>query len=227
MQTGPAKHRRLHADVRSLDAADVGPNVLQVATFHDGDAANDARSYIWSLEPDDDNRAVRMRAWSVDSLPSGLAESIADAPACELLWRREAAQFRATAVDDCEDSMPVELVLSEQQLWMQFAADGEDYQMHRVRWFECYADIPGVGGGRPEPYDRYEGFRIHDQGDAVWFTSKEGRELGISLFLVDWPINNYEGVFSHGIRSSSTSARRPTRDARSSAMHSRLPTRIA
>jgi hypothetical protein len=33
-------------------------------------------------------------------------------------------------------------------------------------------------------------------GGEAWFTSKEGRELGISLFLVDWPINNYDGVFT-------------------------------
>ena len=85
------------------------------------------------------------------------------------------------------------MVLSDRQLWMTL---DDEYQMHRVRNFECYADIPGVGGGRDIPYDRYEGFRIHDQGGAVWFTSEEGRKLGISLFLVDWPINNYEGIFT-------------------------------
>ena len=75
-------------------------------------------------------------------------------------------------------------------------ADGDDYQLHRVRPFKCYADIPGVGGGRDEPYDRYGEFELHDQGGSTWFTTKDGRELGISLLLVDWPINNYEGVFT-------------------------------
>ena len=43
---------------------------------------------------------------------------------------------------------------------------------HYVRWFNkidksrkftCHADIPGVGGGRNEPYKRYSDLKIHDQ----------------------------------------------------------------
>jgi len=134
------------------------------------------------------------KAAELDELLAGA--SLADKPYCDLHWHREAAQFRAAA-ESCALAVPVELVLSDRQLWMTLGdAAANDYQLHRVRAFECYADIPGVGGGRDEPYDRYDGFRTHDMGGQIWFTSKEGRERGISLFLVDWPINNYHGSFT-------------------------------
>ena len=53
-----------------------------------------------------------------------------------------------------------------------------------------------MGGGRDEPYDRYAGLELHDQGGSAWFSSKEGRRLGVSMLLVDWPINNYEAAFA-------------------------------
>lgn len=148
----------------------------------------------WVLEPDSGAGAVRMRMWQVegpeDIEPDGAAS-------CDVHWRREAAQFRALASGDCIGGYANEFVLSERQFWMAYpAGPGSDFRMHRARQFECYADIPGVGGGRDEPYQRYGGFPVHDQGGSAWFTSSDGQRLGISLFLVDWPINNYEGIFT-------------------------------
>ena len=37
---------------------------------------------------------------------------------------------------------------------------------------------------------------MHGQGDEAWFNTKENRTLGVRLFLVDWPINNYTGYFT-------------------------------
>ena len=139
----------------------------------------------WAISTAHAENAVRMRVF--DRQLDGY---------CDMLWRREAAQFRATATG-CDSGFPAELVLSEQQLWITLSRqNGGDYQLHRVRDFKCYVDIPGVGGGRAIPYDRYGEFEIHDQGGSHWFTSKEGREIGVSLLLVDWPINNYDGVFT-------------------------------
>jgi len=53
-----------------------------------------------------------------------------------------------------------------------------------------------VGGGRDEPYTRYDNLSLHDQGAETWFVDKEGRNLGLRLFTVDWPINNYDGYFT-------------------------------
>ncbi len=194
------QHRRLHIDVSRIAAPAIGPDVFIASGYWDNDESLDTGSQLWVLSADPESKSVRMRAWSVgDALAADamLAGRIPDSTEhCDLYWRREAAQFRATA-DACGPELPRELVLGERQLWMSFGReDGDDYQLHRIRNFECYADIPGVGGGRDIPYQRYEGFRIHDQGGAAWFESKEGRKLGISLFLVDWPINNYEGIFT-------------------------------
>ncbi len=150
-----------------------------------GPAGGDARTYTWTLEADRERGAVAM------------VSEADDGSRCRLVWSRSAAEFRARADGACDSGDPVEVVLSERQLWISFADQpAGDYRLHRARAFECYADIPGVGGGRDEPYDRYAGLELHDQGGSAWFTSKDGRRLGVSLLLVDWPINNYEGAFA-------------------------------
>ena len=191
-----AKHRRLHVDVEPVDLPEYGNDLFIVTAYWDSDRDKPAGTQVWSFSADAESRAVRMRSWQIEAGSNSLSDLDAQ-PGCDLLWRREAAQFRAEVDGTCALPLPAELVLSERQLWMTYAdATGDDYQLHRVRPFKCYADIPGVGGGVDVPYDRYGEFQLHDQGGTAWFTSKEGRELGISLLLVDWPINNYEGVFT-------------------------------
>lgn len=148
-------------------------------------AADGARTYTWTLDADRRRGAVVMRS------------EAGNGSRCTLVWSRSAAEFHARADGACDRGDPVEIVLSERQLWVRFADEpAGDYRLHRAREFTCYADIPGVGGGRDEPYDRYAGLELHDQGGSAWFTSKEGRRLGVSLLVVDWPINNYEGAFA-------------------------------
>ncbi len=142
-------------------------------------------TFSWRLvlSPDDEARAVRMR------LDDG-------AGSCDYLWYREAAQFRAVR-NACSRDLPESLVLSDRQLWLDLGeGNGGVFELHRARLFTCHADLPGVGGGVAIPYDRYGEFELHDQGGQAWFTSKEGREIGISLLTVDWPLNNYDGVFT-------------------------------
>lgn len=141
----------------------------------------------WVLISDDEAGAVRMEITDT----GGTSQ-------CPLYWHREAAQFRATVGDDCDNkgAGPSELVLSSQQLWWTSHTSAAPYELHRAREFTCYADVPGVGGGRDEPYNRYDNLKIHDQGADAWFETEEGRRLGISLFAVDWPINNYDGFFT-------------------------------
>jgi hypothetical protein len=123
------------------------------------------------------------------------------AAACTVLWRREAEQFHGKATGSCAD-VPATWVLSQRQLWM-FPMTPPDqiapvvaFKLHRARAFECYADMPGVGGGRAEDFKRYDGFQIHDQGGSVWFQATDGREFGITLSRVDWPVNNFVGEFA-------------------------------
>lgn len=110
-------------------------------------------------------------------------------PPCQVAWRREAGQFAAAG--DCEESFQ----LYPGGLW--FTRPGErPTRLLRAREFSCYVDIPGVAGGRDEPFDRYSIESLHDQGGLHWLRTKDGREIGITLRNVQWPINNEQGAFT-------------------------------
>ena len=180
------RHRPLHLVVSADEARD---SAFTLEAFWAG-AAEPAWRASASLALDDAAGLVTMSVTR-------------DAQSCSYAWRREAAQFRATAAGECADPLFAGMTLSTPQLWLTGASepDGQralDYVLHRTRPFECYVDVPGVGGGRDLPYRRYEGFKIHDRGGQFWFTTEDEnpRELGVTLFQVDWPINNYEGIFT-------------------------------
>jgi hypothetical protein len=151
----------------------------------DGSVISEQR---WSLAEDDQRQAVRM--------------DVSDAtgkPLCPVWWTRDAAQFSATSDPECGEGIdsPGALALGEQQMWWTPRGASEAaVKLHRARQFTCYADIPGVGGGRDIPYTRYDNLSLHDQGAETWFVDKDGRNLGLRLFNVDWPINNYDGYFT-------------------------------
>ncbi len=135
---------------------------------------------------------------------------------CDLIWKREAGQFAGnTDAAQCEieydgNTVNVDfmMMLTPQDLWsLELYFDKDEtlvsgnpdripYQLTRARNFDCYADIPGVGGGRDEPYDRYKIDGVHDMGGLKWFEAKVGREFGVTLRNVDWPMNNEVGAFT-------------------------------
>ena len=185
----PVKHSLLTLDIASADMPELGEHVVRVAGYRDNDPDATIASQIWSLHSDDEQEAVRMRAWIVGDSGELSAEH------CDVYWRRDAAQFRASG--NCDDGFVTSLQLGEQELWTTFVGeDAGDYRLHRARPFSCYADIPGVGGGRDIPYKRYGEFKMHDQGAQAEFVSNEGQQLSIMLWLVDWPINNLVGAFT-------------------------------
>lgn len=78
-------------------------------------------------------------------------------------------------------------------------ASGEPFWLERARLFHCYADVPGVGGGRAEPFERFDGLELYDKGDVAWFRSTRGepREIGVSLQAVTWHVlNERNGEFN-------------------------------
>ena len=166
-----------------IETADTGFNVTLSAP--DGTVTANQR---WSLAEDDRKEAVRMNISDADGTPL-----------CPVWWTRDAAQFSAQGDAGCDDGInsPVALALGEQQFWWTPRGTSESaVKLHRARQFTCYADIPGVGGGRDIPYTRYDNLSLHDQGAETWFVDKDGRNLGLRLFNVDWPINNYDGYFT-------------------------------
>ena len=188
-----ARHAPFEVRVSASEPGSMNFELDSIARADDSDGPR----FRLRLALDDDRQTVVTYAGLRPPPPPQGAISDEPPPPCELAWRRSAAEFVAEPRGDCHSGSIRRLVLSDDQLWVEFdGMDNGDLELHRAREFECYADIPGVGGGRDEPYDRYEDLSLHDQGGSAWFTSKEGRRLGVSMLLVDWPINNYEGAFA-------------------------------
>ncbi len=108
---------------------------------------------------------------------------------CVVEWRRDAGQF--TGVSDCGLAMQ----LDPNGLWVSWNGERPN-RLLRAREFGCYVDIPGVAGGRDEDFDRYVIDTLHDQGGLQWITTKDQREIGITLRHVRWPMNNERGAFT-------------------------------
>jgi hypothetical protein len=81
--------------------------------------------------------------------------------------------------------------ISARELWLD-SGNGDPYWLERSREFHCYADVPGVGGGRDIPFQRYDDIRLHDQGGEYWFTTRDAdqRQLGLRLTRVNWHVLN-------------------------------------
>lgn len=142
-----------------------------------------------------DRNDLRLQVFALDGAAeddAAVMAAMAAPPRCSLRVMRSAGHFAGEGEDGCDWRMalaPEELHISR---------EGGTARMYRAREFDCYVDIPGVGGGRDIPYERYDGLRVHDAGGEAWFTTKdeEPRRLGLQLRHVRWPINNYEGVFT-------------------------------
>lgn len=135
---------------------------------------------------------------------------------CDYVFRRRADHFRGLqGPKACRfewEGQQVytdnEISLAREGLWMHDhkyvirtgrritgVASGEPYALERARVFHCYADVPGVGGGRAIPFRRYDGITLHDKGDTHWLRTEETppREVGLRLEAVSWPILNERG----------------------------------
>jgi CpeT/CpcT family (DUF1001) len=139
---------------------------------------------------------------------------------CDYYFRRRADQFRgAQAPKACRfdwEGRPVHtdntIELAASSLWfvdhkylvgtgerITGVASGEPFWLERARAFHCYADVPGVGGGRDEPFERHDGIVLLDQGDSYFFRTRRGepRELGLRLQAVTWQVlNEKNGAFN-------------------------------
>lgn len=188
-----------------------GPDspLLAFREFAGGDYSTLTRAGALALSPDNERGATRMEVWNqpLDGLAplaegAGVAARPDSSPDCVVYWTREAAQFRGEAEGDCA-AWASESMLGEQQLWLT-APGGRDhpggtYKLHAARMMSCYIDIPGVSGGRDEEYRRYDNLQVHDRGGGASITHSDGRQIGIRLSQVDWPLNNYSDVFTRDV----------------------------
>jgi hypothetical protein len=128
----------------------------------------------------EDPRIVRMQVIAEDQRLAG----------CDVAWRRDLGQFTGEA--ECG----LHTQLDPNGLWVGWADEKAPFALSRARGFSCYVDIPGVAGGRDEPFDRYTIEQLHDQGDLAWIDTSDGRRIGITLRNVQWPMNNEVGAFT-------------------------------
>ncbi|MGI9344376.1 MAG: hypothetical protein ACR2QV_16205 [Gammaproteobacteria bacterium] len=176
------RHDRTSVRIDATENPDMGPAVFTVTRS----AGGDEKIELWALAADADPLLVRMRRYAVDGQENTYRDG------CDVLWRRDAGQFTGAGESErCTAGMQ----LSPEGLWLD---DGRatPAELTRAREFSCHVDIPGVGGGRDEPFDRYPISDMHDQGALHWFDSKEGQRIGISLRNVRWPMNNEIGAFT-------------------------------
>ncbi len=140
-------------------------------------------------------------------------------PGCDVFWKREAGQFHgAMKQDECRWDWPdrgkvttdYHMMLSDNALWLRDRTfdsegiqitgnpDGVYHKLTQARDFTCYADMPGVSGGRDIPYTRFDNLKITDQGGQARFISKEdpSRTIEINLRNVDWQMNNEIGAYT-------------------------------
>ena len=201
------RHDRLEIRVDSVGGPD--SMLLAYREFAGGDYSNLIRAGALALSPDNERGATRMEVWSrslegIKPLEegAGVTQRPQEEPDCVVYWTRETAQFRGRTEGGCP-AWAAESVLSEKQLWLT-APGGRDhpggtYELHAARMMSCYIDIPGVSGGRDEEYRRYDGLQVHDRGGGARITHSDGRTIGIRLSNVDWPLNNYNDVFTRDV----------------------------
>lgn len=141
----------------------------------------------------------RRSTWSLSVDPSGDVVRISEGGDlnCFILLRREAAQFTGRTSAAC--TKPAGLMIGERAIWLGYGLDAASWTRYRLaREFQCFVDVPGVGGGRAVPYKRFGPFPVLDQGDGARFTTHEipPRTLEVKLRNVAWGYNNAPGIFT-------------------------------
>lgn len=112
---------------------------------------------------------------------------------CVVVFQRRAEHYAGLAYgSDCPAYGVAAMQVSQNEVWIKNASKPFPYWYERARMFHCYADLPGVSGGRDEPFERYDNIMLHDKGGTHWFETRgeEKRTLGIALQSITWHVLN-------------------------------------
>lgn len=221
------RHPRTAVTITRIEAPAFGQYAYLwvMRTGAEGDAAVSSRIVTLSAGPGADEVTMRqyfagdgeLAADAVRSLRPG---ELRRTEGCDYFFRRRAGHFRGQQRPQaCRfewEGRTVwtdnEIQLSPTSLWftdhkhaartgerITGVASGEPFWLERARQFYCYVDIPGVGGGRDIPFERYDGIRLHDKGGSHWLRTREAvpRDVGILLQSVTWHVlNEKDGAFN-------------------------------
>jgi hypothetical protein len=240
-----ARHARARIAITRAQLPAFGAHVFFVQETLAPDLDKPTLQRLYTFAVDDAAGAIRMRIHELGDpasspyrdalrrpeLLAALTPAAAPSePGCDVLWRREAGQFRGVNEPTCRGETrgrkvrrELDMMLNDQSLWIRSRritdageqvsgpVDGAHYRFNRARQFQCHADIPGVGGGRAEPFKRYGPFPTLDQGGDIRFRTEEAvpREIQINLRNVDWQINNENGAFTRDVLVTYVSEKKP------------------
>lgn len=218
------RHERMRTTITRIAAPAFGEFAFLWVNRRGAEPGATTSWRIATLELGTDPAIVTMRHYfpqdAAASLPPDLSslapQGLRSTPGCEYAFVRRADHFagrqgtracrfqwegRAVYTDN-------EIQVSRTSLWhhdhkyevrgdrrITGTGSGEPFWLERARRFHCYADVPGVGGGRPESFERFDGLELYDKGDVAWFRTTRGepRELGLSLQAVTWHVLNEQG----------------------------------
>lgn len=219
LETGD-RHDRVHTRITRVDAPAFGAYAfLWTSTVTTADGERSTSHRLATLSADGAPDEVVMRHYISDhplteaELTSLKPEGLRRTEGCDYFFKRRASAFRgaqkpgACAFDWEGQAVTTANVieLSEDDLFFNDhktvaasgeritgVASGEPYWLERARHFTCHVDMPGVGGGRDEPFERYADIGLHDKGGVHWFMTREEppRRMGLSLMAVTWQVLN-------------------------------------
>jgi hypothetical protein len=218
------RHPRMHTTIMRLNAPAFGPYAFLWVNTTTTPAGPQRTYRVATLEAGPAADEVTMKHYFRMNGEIGESELATLQPSdlqrtegCDYFFKRRADHFRGvqrrrSCVFRWEGQQVYtdnEIQLSRTSLWFvdhKYAvgtdrritgvASGEPFWLERARLFHCYADIPGVGGGRDIPFERYDGILLHDKGGSYWFRTRptpnepEVREIGLSLQSVTWHVLN-------------------------------------
>ena len=217
------RHPRIRTSITRVDAPAFGDHVFLWVNRVGVDDAARYSWRLATLHAGGDPLEVTMRHYLGGDGRGDQAELAALKPAdlrrtegCDYFFRRRADHFHGAQRDEaCRfdwEGRPVFtsnfIQLGRASLWFiddKFDVDtrarvtgvtaGEPFWLERTRVFHCYVDMPGVGGGRDEPFERHDDITLDDGGETYWFTSREEvpRRIGLRLQAVTWHVLNEVG----------------------------------
>jgi hypothetical protein len=215
-----SSERRVRVVVAPVALAWLGTHVLYFEEFLHDDPDNLRRQLLVKLEPaEPPARAVRAqlftfvrpRAWLHLHLhPNRLAllssADIATISACDLLFTREADQFRGTTTGHrCVDVhgartryIEYQLLIGQDLYWYRRRllrkADGEvQEEVIGFNWFELNTTqlytcrIDWAPSGSPQDLRPLLRLDVQDQGGHARFVTPDGKKLELTLHSDDWP----------------------------------------
>ena len=219
------RHPRMSTTITRVEAPAFGRHVFLWVNRTQGAEGVTTSHRLATLEAGPASDEVTMRQYlrmqgeiTAAELATLRPQDLRRTEGCDYFFKRRADQFRGVQdTKSCRfewDSQPVytdnTIEISRSALFFHDhkyvtktgkritgVASGEPFWLERARFFHCYIDVPGVGGGVDIPFERFDHILLHDKGGMHWVKSSAhperglaAREIGIYLRSVTWHVLN-------------------------------------